>query len=266
MRIFRLTRALLPRWQQQLEALEQLSQYPLGDDTFRVSHGADYFAFFERMGEVIYYAVEEGGELVAVGCGVLRPAPAGGRRCFYLCDAKVRPSHRGRHVPLLMLRRGFFQNYLRCPRGYFVAMNPADGRVPPAARLLAHFKWIPMSMIDSLQLDIYAADAVVMRDARALVEDGRGPAHFVSMRGVKDLLLASTGGPLALLHLAFGSQSDGRAFAEPQPGHVHMWCTPRRSALSARLAAAGLVPTASATVVHHRIPHFDGASIETSEI
>lgn len=264
MRVFRLTRALLPRWHEQLEALEQLSQYPLGADTFRISHGTDYFKFFQRMGEVAYYAVEEDGQLVAVACGVLRSQATG--RAWYLCDAKVRPSHRGRHLPLRMLRYAFLHSYLRCGRAYGVAMNPTDGRVPPAVRLLEHFAWMPSSMIDTLQLDLYAADATRMRDVRPLLEHGRGPLHFVSLRGIKDLTLASTGASLDLLHVSFGVPRDQLTYAEPQPGHVHMWCTPRSSPWTARLAAGGLVPSASATVVSHRMQQFDGSIIETSEI
>src|SRR5258705_11548925 len=31
--------------------------YPLGDDTFRIDHGDNYFSFFRRMGEPFYYAI-----------------------------------------------------------------------------------------------------------------------------------------------------------------------------------------------------------------
>jgi hypothetical protein len=114
-----------------------------------------------------------------------------------------------------------------------------------------------------LQLDIYSGDADATQ--RALPLFGQ-PAHFVSVRGIKDLVLESTGKPLPLLHVSLREKRDRVLFDEPQAGHTHMWCAPRGSALQARCAAAGFVPTASATVMYHRMRNFDGSWIETSEI
>ena len=263
MRFLRIERADLPRWHAQLEKLEQRSVYPLGNDAFRISHGADYFAFFERLGVVRYYAWEDEGELVAVGCGTLRRAP----RAWYMADLKVHPAYRDRHLPIGMLRRAFFQNWLRCGVGYGVAMNPPDGRVPPAVRLLAHFKWIPSSMIATTQLDIYSADFDGMRKALPIVKVGRPHApHLTSLAGKKDLILESTKQPLALLHLRYGDLIDERTFREPQRGNTHMWCVPRESAWTAPLQQAGFAPAASATIVHHRMRGMDWSMLDTSEI
>ncbi len=263
MRFFKLTRELLPRWQRELEALEQLAVYPLGGDAFRLSHGEDYFAFFERMGAVHYYAMEDAGRLAGVGCGVLR---GGAPRRWYLADLKIHPEYRGRHLPVTMFRRAFLQNYLRCPRGYGVAMDPPDGRVPPAVRLLEHFKWIPYKFIATTALDIYSAGAEQMRAVLPALAARRGPAHFASLLGIKDLVLESTRAPLPLLHLRFGAPVDRCVFAEPQPGHTHMWCVPRAGALTGELSALGFKPSASATIVHHGMSGFDWSAIDTSEI
>ena len=266
MRFLRITRADLPRWQDELEALEQHSIYPLGDDAFRISHGVDYFAFFERMGEVAYYALEEGGGLVAVGCGVLRPARGSQPRRWYVGDLKVRPDARGRHLPVSLIRRGFLQNYLRCRRGYAVAMNPADGRVPPAVRAFAWFKWLPMWMLGSFQLDIYDAADEGLALIWPLLLEHRGPAHLVSCDGLKELRLQSTGRPVPLLHVRHGEPTDDVVFTAPQPGHRHMWCVPRGAELSRQLHLRGVSPMASATVVHHRMGSMDWSTLDTSEI
>lgn len=269
MRLFRITREALPQWQEQLEALEHRAVYPLGDDAFRLSHGEDYFAFFERLGTVFYYALEDGGRLVAVGCGVLRPGEGGTPRRWYAGDLKVHPDSRGRHVPVALMRRAIPRNYLRCARGYGIAMNPAGAQVPPAFRSFAYFKWLPVGWVDFWQLDIYAADDDGMTAALSLLEKAapeRGRPHFVSLLGVKDLLLESTGKPLPLLHLRYGVVRDARTFERPQRGHTHMWCVPRESPLTHRLASEGFVPTASATVGSHRLPRGHRACIDTSEI
>jgi hypothetical protein len=252
MRALHITREELPRWQPQLEALEQTSVYPLGDDAFRISHGADYFAFFERMGAVHYHALEHEGRLVAVGCGVLRERP----RRWYLSDVKVHPDFRGQRLPLKLLRAVFLPNWLRCGRGYAIAMNPPDGAVPRSIRVFSHFRWVPKALVHAFALDLYSAPADATRAALPLI----GPGGFVSLRGIKDLVLESTRQRFELLH--FRRDAGG----EPQTGATHMWCVPREAPLNARLAAAGFMPSASATVIWHRLGGFDWSTLDTSEI
>ncbi len=262
MRFLRIRRDELPAWQTEIDALEHLSVYPLGDDAFRLSHGADYFAFFERMGRVFYYAMEDSGHLVAVGCGVLRDKP----RRWYASDLKVHPDFRGRHLPVALLRRAFFQNYIRCPRGYGVAMDPADGRPPPSYRLLKHFRWLPFSLFAITPLDIFSADAATMARARPVIEAARGPLHFVSLRGIKDLVLESTHAPLPLLHVEFGVTRGPGVVDAPQQGFTHMWCAPRNDALLTALARMDIAPSAGATIIHHNLSRFDWSTLTTSEI
>jgi hypothetical protein len=236
---------LTREWQSELEALEALATYPLGEDSFRISHGRDYFAFFERMGEVKMRALVDddapaGERIVAMACGILRE-----KSHWYLCDAKVRPSHRGQRLLIKLVRDVFLPNYARAPRGYFVAMNPSDGRPPLSVRLTEHFKFIPRALIDSLQLEIFSSDfAAAPPDLR-----------WISLAGVKDLVLSSTNAPMPLLHAT--RSADG---GPPREGHVHMWCAP------AGKDKRGAAPMATATVVHHRMGAFDGGLIETHEI
>ncbi len=267
MRFFEIVRAELPRWQPQLAALEQLSSYPLGADRFRIDHGADYLAFFERLGRPRYYAMEEDGRLIAVGCAVLRDAsPRGSPRRWYVADLKVHPDHRGRGLPVQMLRRGFVQNYVRCPRGYAVAMDPDDGREPPAFRLLRHFELLPAAWRAQTSLAIWSGDADQARRASPILVAARGPLHFVSLRGVKDLVVERTAAPLPLWHVRHGARTDARVADEPQAGATHMWCAPRDGSLSRALVEGGFAPAASATVLHHRLRGFDASDIDTSEI
>lgn len=267
MRLLRITRAQLAALQPQLEALEHLAEYPLGEDAFRISHGRDYFAFFERLGELYYFALEEGGVLVAVGCGMVRPAEGALPRRWYAADLKVHPDWRGRHLPMRMLRGLFLQNYLRCPRGYGVAMDPADGREPPALRSFRHFPWLARATSTRMfPLDLWAADAEGMSRALPILIAARGAPRFLSLAGVKDLLLRSTGAPMPLLHLSWSARPAPAVLDAPREGHTHMWCTPRASRLRAPLIDAGFAPTATATVITHRLPGFDGEEIETAEI
>ncbi len=75
MNILEITPELRPRFGARIQALEANSTYPLGAERFRIDHGRDYFAFFERMGELLYLAALERDEVIAVGACVLRDVP-----------------------------------------------------------------------------------------------------------------------------------------------------------------------------------------------
>lgn len=268
MRLVHITRAELPRYQPELEALEQRSVYPLGDDAFRLSHGADYFAFFERLGQLEYFGMEHEGRLVAVGCVILRPEEDGLPRRWYAADVKVHPDFRGQHVVVKMLYRGFLPLYARCRRGYAIAMDPPDGRVPAAVRSMQHYAFLPTFGTEHFRLALFSVGAREMETLLPLVATARPDRRprFVSTSGIKDLVLESTGKHYPLLHLTFSDRAAPRVFAEPQPDHVHMWCLPTTHTLIAELAGRGVLPSATATVIKHRLPTLDGTKIDTSEI
>jgi hypothetical protein len=276
-RFLQITADALPQWQAQLEALEHTSVYPLGDDAFQLSHGARYFGFFERLAldahgqldpaRVAYYALVDDDGLACVGCGVRRPAQRGLPERWYVGDLKVRPDRRGAHLPVSLIRRAFIHNYLRCPRGYAVAMNPDDGRTPPALRAFAHFSWLPPAVLSSFQLDLWSGDADAFAVARPLLEAQRGPAHLVSLDGIKMLQLRSTGAALPLWHVRHGDVVDDQVAQAPRARAQHMWCAPRTSALAVQLRAQGLLPSASATVIFHRLDTLNWDDVvDTSEI
>ncbi len=254
------------RWQPGITALEAGAWYPLGEDRFRIDHGVDYFAFFRRLGALRYYVAEVDGEVVAVAAGVLRRVPLveGGplKRCWYLCDLKVRPDHRGAHLPLRMLSRAFPLNYLRCPRGYGISMNPPGG-ANRMVRLLQRFRWASATL--GATLELFSLDAVEMNRARAFVETHRGPISFLSLAGKKDIVMEGTGRPMPLLHVQFGPLAEAGAPA-PVPGSVHMLCAPVGDPLAAGLRRLGFTPSATASVIQHRMGSSDWRFVLTSDI
>ncbi len=253
------------RWVPGIVALEAGASYPLGSDRFTIDHGADYFAFFERMGELRYYLAVEGEEVLAVGCGILRREP----RVWYLCDVKVRADARGRHIPLWMMDHGFLPNYLRCQRGYAVTMDPPTGE-NRVVRLAMRFRWLSVGVGPKLRIwSLTAADAARVSP---VLERHRGVVRWNSLVGVKDLVLASTGRPMALLHAEFGPERGPERGPDrgpkrlPVDGAVHMFCAPDGDALTSELAAAGVLPSASASIIHHRMGAQDWRFVRTDEI
>lgn len=248
-------------------ALEHRATYPLGDDFFKIDHGEDYFAFFNRLGTAEYYAWLEKGEVVAVACAVLRKiriSPSKMLRTWYLCDLKVHPNFRRHGIPLRMLRRGFFPAYLRCSRGYAISMNAPGATENRVARLLSHFRWAPLRA--SMTLQIWHLDSNQMLRAKTVIEKYRGPISFLSLRGVKDIVLLSTNEALALRHVQFGPLAQHSAETEIQGGVTYMFCAPVGDVMGATLRDLGLDPTSEATVIQHRMNSFDWSWILTSDI
>lgn len=259
-------------FQERVAALERGTTYPLGDDRFEIDHGADYPAFLRRLGDVRYFAALDGERVAALAAGVVRtlPGPRGPTRAWYAADLKVHPDFRGRRLPWALLLHAFPRHYWRCPRGYGITMDPPD-RPNPVTRLLSRFWLVPNAAVASLRF--WSLDADAARDATPSIVRHRGPLAWLSLAGVKDLVLQSTGRPMPLLHAQFGPcaarSGDARPGAlsdAPVPGAVHMLCAPDGDALAEALVAAGHAPSASATVVAHRMAGWGWSFVLTSDI
>jgi hypothetical protein len=265
MKIMRIARGDRPQLQPRLARLEGQFDYPLGTDSFRLDHGADYFAFFDRLGAVRFHAALDGETLAAVGAGVIRRVPfrrgEPARRAWYLCDLKVDPHYGGRGLPRRLFAHQFIRCYLACPRGYTISMNRANG-ANPVARLLGRFKQAKLA--PNTKLILYSLDENQMRAVEPLLIAHRGPLSYLSLAGKKDLILGSTGRRMPLLHVQFGACAEP-GLSAPQPGHVHMFCAPEGDELERACAAAGLAAAASATVLAHGMQS-DWRFILTSDI
>lgn len=262
-------------FQERVCELEKGVTYPLGVDRFEIDHGADYFAFFDRLGQTSYHVVLDDSRVVAVGCTVLRSVPRRAGRAaekiWYLCDLKVDPAYRRGGIPWKLFKYAFPSKYPRCGRIYGVTMNPSDGSENPMVRILSRFVLAPISVAGTLFL--YSLSAEEMSEVASLVEAQRGPLSYLSLGGVKDIVLQSSGQPMPLLHVQFGPCAQtqdipgrGRHHDAPQPGCVHMFCTPADDSLARAMHDRGLAPSATATIIHHRMKHWDWRFILTSEI
>ncbi|MBD2122271.1 hypothetical protein [Trichocoleus sp. FACHB-262] len=254
------------RWQPGIAAIEQMASYPLGDDFFQLDHGSDYFAFFDRLGSVNYYVALDGDRVAAVGAGVLRQVKTWRAEAlqpaWYLCDLKVNPLYQRQQLSMRILSHAIADGLPNCVAGYTISMNTEDGSASRWVRVLERFDQI--AFCRATTLGIYSCDAMTMQKLEPILNKHRGPITYLSLQGVKDLRLQSTGQILPLLHVQWGVGKVG-AIAVPQPGYTHMFCAPTEDALATELSRLEVYPSATASVVSHGMQS-DWQFILTSDI
>jgi hypothetical protein len=248
-----------------LATVERGITYPLGRERFAIDHGEDYFAFFRRGGTPCSYVAEVRGEAALALVAVVKESPL---PCAYLCDLKaIAAASR----PALLPRLLEFARQDLATRGitslYGIAMEDAAG----GNRLLE--RWLPRQVATrasfadvgiAARLAIYSLDAERAALASPLLARRHGgEPRWISLAGIKDLVLASTSRKLPLLHAAFGT-ADGEL--APRRAAVHMFCLPTRDPLCRELSAAGIAAESHARVVAAGMAGQDFSFVRTSEI
>lgn len=246
-----------------LQEFENVAEYPYGDDYFRLDHGENYFAFFERLGEPLFHIATDEGRIVACAAGVLREMNVNGRslRLWYLCDLKVDRRYAAQKLPGKLLRKNLVSNYLKCGRGYGISMNPAKGR-NRVVRLIERFPWVPIRHVATL--NFYSFDR---NEAMVFHRDwsGRlGNLSYLSLEGKKDLIMRSTGTRLPLFHIQHGGNAQ-QGLLKPEMEGTYMICATAGSD-RARLLEERFQVSATASIVAHRMAPTDWNFVLTSDI
>ena len=70
---------------------------------------------------------------------------------------------------------------------------------------------------------------------------------------------------MPLLHVQFGPCAE-QGHSDPIDEHVHMFCVPAGDPIESELASGGHSPSATATVLAHRMKRWDWRFILTSDI
>jgi hypothetical protein len=269
MRILELSEDNFAIYQDGIRQLEHGVSYPLGNDRFTIDHGSDYYAFFRRLGALSYFIALDGDRVAAVAAAVLRQIPrsalAAAESAWYICDLKVHPDYRKRRIPWQMFIYGFPRKYWQCGRGYAISMNPGDGSPNSIVRLATHFVLAPTEL--GATVGLYSLSAQSMRALHPALELARGKLSYLSLAGVKDIVLQRTQASMPLLHVQFGPAADHvNAAPSPIDDHVHMFCVPTSDPLAQTLLQLGHAPNASASVICHRMSGWDWSFVLTSDI
>lgn len=259
------------QFQSQIASLEQFASYPWGDDFFKIDHGNDYFAFFDRLGEVNYYvALNDQQQVTGVGAGILRSVryhvtdPP--QLTWYLCDLKVHLQYQNQRLSLRLLRHAIAMGQPKCDRGYSISMDPAPGQPSPWIRILEKLTILPFRY--SCALNLYSLDADSLTEILPNLQKTHGKIGYRSLQGKKDLRLQKTKSLIPLLHLEWGEalMDDENLSWDPIPGYLHLLCTPAGSPIDQHLSDQSIVPSGTASVVSRGMEDCDWNFIMTSEI
>lgn len=259
MKSFRITPINLNQWKNSLHQFEEHFTYPLGEDSFSIDHGQDYLAFFKRMGNAHLYATEKNGEVIAVGAGIIHSR----FKAWYLCDMKVHPDFRGQKIPVKMFRKYFLPCYIKSQKGFALNMENSSGKKNPITKIMENLPWTPFKQ--GARILFYYEDDVRTRDAMAILKSKRPNISFSSLKGIKDLVLKSSGTRIPLMHMEWNETVSG-ASDRPLAEHLHMWSLDENSELNTLLADIGIKPKASGLIFHHRLAHLDWNELRTSEL
>ncbi len=245
----------------QIQELENLADYPFGDEFFKINHGTNYFSFFDRLGDMTFRVALHQNKVVACAAGIVRTLLLNGKtiKAWYLCDLKVHPDYLGQKIPSKIFKKNLITNYLKCGRAYAISMNPRIGE-NRVVRLLKKFSWLPFNL--STKINFYN---LPYQELLQFIENNNLDSQcFLSLSGIKDLILNSTGKPIKLLHFQSRQLID-TVYIGPTPDHIHMYCAIVGSNLD-NLLSKRFKPAASASVISHRMNNFNWDFISSSDI
>lgn len=245
--------------------LEKSITYPLGSvDRFTISHGSDYFRFFNRLGIPHWALLIESERICSQLCAILRKVPSKLgtlQKAWYLCDLK-KDKKNGPHDGFSTLFRQILRLLWKCQRGYAISMNEPDN----SNRLIHLVEKIVFLPLSQTKLEIFSCSYEELSHFLPIINEYRGETSYLSLEGIKDIILQKTG-KLPLIHLQFGPLKDeSSSIVNPIQGYKYMWCAPVKDPLREALIASGCAPTASATIFSFRMKNNDWSWVLTSDI
>ncbi len=246
-----------------LQELEAQAEYPYGDDFFKLNHGENYFAFFERLGLPIFHVALHENRVVACAAGILRTLRVGGEvfKAWYLCDLKIHPEFQGLQLTPKLFTKNLVRNYLKCSRGYAISMNPTTGK-NTVVKLLMRLRQIPIAHAGNL--NFYSFDKTQAAGIHKDLEAELGKISYLSLAGKKDLIMKSTNSRLPVFHIQHGAMAAHGADLPTEKG-TYMICAFEETDLD-NLLKNNFPISATASILSHRMNLKDWNFVLTSDI
>lgn len=251
------------------------NRYPYGEDKFHIDHGENYFAFFERLGDLHYIAkIEPKGNIVGSVACILRKikrwdpnnfhSPQKLTNVWYIGDLKLDPSYRNQRFPLKIFLRCGVPFWFKSNRVYAISMD--SGSNPN--RILKLAQKIPFGNFkNGGKLYIYSLNKTEIQNIHSILTLRFGSYHFVDLKGVKDLILESSGERMKIKHLVRDCYISPKSLESQEcDSFTHMFCLHSSDSLIERLKGLGITTQTTATIIHRGMENTDWSFINTSEL
>lgn len=240
-------------------------EYPLGNDYFIIDHGNDYVKFFKRLGKVHMQIYMYNKYIIGTVCYVLRKI--NGEKIWYICDLKIESKHRGNKLTYAIFIKCLIMEYFTSNRCYAISMN--DNKENRIVRLAKNIGGSIIKFDQGPKLYIYQINSKQLKHIAPMLNSVYGPISYVSLRGIKDLILKSTNQPMKLLHINYdncGRSRYGEYFDTILVDYQYMFCCTANSEMKKYLDSIELYTKVTATIIHHNMNNFNWDFIQTHEI
>ena len=268
---------------------KMVQKYPLGNDSFTINHGDNYFSFFQRLGEVYYFLIVKEKQIIGTGCAILREC--GNNKFWYLCDLKISKEHRGQNLTIGLFVKMFWKFFFKVWQGYLISMDPNSSQIVHIFNKIKNLLYID---IKNDKLLIYSLPKEHMETIEKYLEPVFGKITYLSLAGKKDLVISSTNRAIDLYHLQHGplkigtessdflgapmnfdlqssrgsvtAKENTKILKEIPDGATIMFCLNSNSPLVNILEKYNITTNISATIISYRMDFFDWNNILTSDI
>jgi hypothetical protein len=251
-----------------MNKLDKNIYYPLGEDQFQISHGKNYFSFFERMGEI--QSVLYGEEKDIEGIFTIVKRKINGTYINYMCDLKKKNDSK-RNVMISMAKYFFNNLYKSNEKYYAIHMNKKGQKDNMIVKLLSSYinkysKEVKEEFVTNTDiLNLYTLSYSELLKYRKDIEKLKGGYISINnLMGIKDIILKSTNKPMELLHLEF--KKEKQPISEDYKSYTFMFCTLLNSDLDKLLHINNIPLNSTATISNFGMKDFDFEFINTGEI
>ena len=114
-------------------------------------------------------------------------------------------------------------------------------------------------------LYIYSLNYEQMLTVHELLKKEKGEIGYLSLHGIKDVILKSTMQPMKLLHVQWGKNKTYTT-KYPQPNYTHMFCLHEKNKIKKFLDKNNITTNVTATIMQYNMDDFDWDFILTSDI
>lgn len=243
--------------------------YPLNEkEQFKISHGDDYFKFFERMGKLyIFIILNNTQNIIGTLFCILRTIEC--EKIWYICDLKIHPQYRRRWIPYNMLLNSFkLMNISN--KFYAISMNE-NTKYNNIVKFSQKMGKILKFNIKNEIIKIYKLDYITMMKAKNILEKYKGKIYFIKLNGIKDIILKSTQNAMNLYHVNFINNINyvkckikKNFFPIFSPNSSFMFCFLKSDNINNILKLNNIETKITSSLIHNGLKNYD--FLQTSEI